>query len=343
MKLIHFIKLHPNANWNWYVVSKCKGISWEDIKENINLPWNSIGIAENPNITYEILKKNYDFYSNILSLTAFNIHKPMDFNDENIYDFIDSYPELSINPYLCFTFVDKNLDKDWDWKELSMNKNITANFVKNHLDKLYLRKLVKNPVMNLEILELILENKSYHSVYDFYKISQNPNFELSWLDVLKNANIDTVNMDLVVKHKNLSWSMIMESEKLKSISDIKYNPNVTFDIIQTNPQIKWDFLWLSGRSHITWENIKSTLDIYPWNIKQTTYNPNVTWESIKEFPTLNWDWAYISLKFKISEDDIGKYPIYFEYFSSNPYVTKEIVEAYQDKPWNYNELIKTIF
>lgn len=343
MKAIHFIKKHSNLNWNWYTVSKCKSITWEDIKENIELPWNVQGIAENPNITYEIFKRDYKKYKHILNLYVLNSLKLIDFKDEKVYDYIISYESLSENPYLDFTFVEKNNDKDWNWKVLSKNKNITIDFIKKYIHKLNIRKLLKNPALNYDILKFVLETKLYNPEYDFYKIAKNPSFKLSWLDLFnKYSNID-IDLNEVVKNKNVSWDDIMNSEKLKNQTDIRYNPNVTLEIIESNPQIKWDFYYMSCNSNITWENIKKTLDKYNWSIKVATYNPNVTWSIVKENLDLNWDWCYICLTFKINEEDIDKYPIDFTYFSSNPYITMDLVKKYSHKHWNYNELIKTIF
>ena len=48
------------------------------------------------------------------------------------------------------------------------------------------------------------------------------------------------------------------------------NPNITWEIIQNNPDFNWD-----------WGNISK--------------NPNITWEIIKNNPEKDWDWFYMSV------------------------------------------------
>ncbi len=47
------------------------------------------------------------------------------------------------------------------------------------------------------------------------------------------------------------------------------NPNITFDIIQDNPDKPWDWLGISR-------------------------NPNITWKIIQDNPDKNWSWYNIS-------------------------------------------------
>ena len=55
----------------------------------------------------------------------------------------------------------------------------------------------------------------------------------------------------------------------------------SFEITLQNPQIKWDYYWISE-------------------------NPNLTWEMVKNNPHLNWDYEYLSCK-KIKDKIVIRY------------------------------------
>lgn len=85
-------------NNNWYNTSLNPSITWEFIKENINLPWNWNCISYNPNITWEIIKKNPDKICN--------------------------WYNISYNPNITWQIIKDNLDKPWNYNNLSKNPNL---------------------------------------------------------------------------------------------------------------------------------------------------------------------------------------------------------------------------
>ncbi len=74
---------------------------------------------------------------------------------------------------------------------------------------------------------------------------------------------------------------------------ISYNPNITWEIIQENPDKPWNYFELSKNSNITWDIIQANLD-KPWNWKGLSCNPNITWENVKANPTKPWNWYSLS-------------------------------------------------
>jgi hypothetical protein len=91
------------------------------------------------------------------------------------------------------------------------------------------------------------------------------------------------------------------------------NPNITWEIVQANPDKPWCFFWLSKNPNITWEIVQANPD-KPWNFKMLSKNPNITWEIVQANPDKDWD---------------------FHALSENPEITRDIVKANPDKCWDY--------
>ena len=49
------------------------------------------------------------------------------------------------------------------------------------------------------------------------------------------------------------------------------NPNITWDIVQNNPDKPWDYRWLSNNPNITWDIVEANPD-KPWNYKMLSQN-----------------------------------------------------------------------
>ena len=55
---------------------------------------------------------------------------------------LEKYPDkpwnwrwISMNPNITVDFIEKHPDKPWDWEGISMNPNITMEFIEKHSDK----------------------------------------------------------------------------------------------------------------------------------------------------------------------------------------------------------------
>ena len=70
--IFDFIKENLNKSLNRYNISSHKIITYEIIKNNLNLPWKLDKISTNPNITIDFIKENLDkngvsmIYQNII-------------------------------------------------------------------------------------------------------------------------------------------------------------------------------------------------------------------------------------------------------------------------------------
>jgi hypothetical protein len=52
------------------------------------------------------------------------------------------------------------------------------------------------------------------------------------------------------------------------------NPNITFDIVKENPNMPWDWTYLSMNSNITWDIVKYNMDII-WDWSVISASPNM--------------------------------------------------------------------
>ena len=143
----------PWVVWYWTKLSSHKNITWDIIVSNPDKPWYWNSISHNPNITLKIIQENLDkewnwdfllsWNNNFLSeLIEMCVDKELVLNFNNIPQFIRDLPEfdnfmmyISSNPNITLEIVQKNPDKQWDWKQLSTNPNVTWKFVINNLDK----------------------------------------------------------------------------------------------------------------------------------------------------------------------------------------------------------------
>ena len=94
------------------------------------------------------------------------------------------------------------------------------------------------------------------------------------------------------------------------------NPNITWEIVQANPDKHWSFFSLSQNPNITCDIVQANID-KPWYFEWLSENPNITWEIVQANPDKDW---------------------HFYALSENPNITWEIVKANPDKPWNYEKI-----
>jgi len=110
-------------------LSKNENITMEDIHKNMDIEWDWMGgVSKNPNLTLDFVRKHIDkqwwsFYD-----IAMNRNITMKNISDNIDLFIDVpyiWSYISMNPNLTIEFVKKHIDKEWCWFNITVNENIT--------------------------------------------------------------------------------------------------------------------------------------------------------------------------------------------------------------------------
>ena len=77
--------------------------------------------------------------------------------------------------------------------------------------------------------------------------------------------------------------------RLYTIKKFKYK------IVQTNPKPngkEWNYRYLSINPNITWGIVQTNPD-KPWNYN-LSQNPNITWEIVQQNPDKQWSYSYLS-------------------------------------------------
>jgi len=203
------------------------------------------------------------------------------------------YKSLSLNPNVTWNFILENKNKPWDYDghctnrnktPLSTNPNITWDIVKANPDIQWCYgTLLCNPNITLDIIKA--NPDKFITYYGMFNKSMNAN-------------------------PNITWAF-MQEKKWISCFDIYKNPQITFEIFKANRDKGWKINPLSANPNITWEIIKANPDI-PWCYKEMSSNPNITWNIVKANPDKEWD--YIGLSF-------------------NPKITLDIVMNNTDRAW----------
>jgi hypothetical protein len=157
------------------------------------------------------------------------------------------------NPY--WEFIQSNKIVLCDYRKISANPNIDWNTIRSHPEK----------------------------SWDYYYLSQNPNITWDIVLAMPNKNWDLYSIEnrTYAKIEYLPDELI--SEYVKNIPDYKKqyfpkladNPYITWEIVQANPDIPWDYYNLSINPNITWEIVKANPDI-PWGYRMLLLNPNIT-------------------------------------------------------------------
>ena len=99
---------------------------------------------------------------------------------------LEKYPDkpwnwrwISMNPNITVDFIEKHPDKPWDWEGISMNPNITIDFIEKHIDRLDFMGLSQNKFTYQNKLNrqkeayILLEmDQSFHKLENLYVVKQ---------------------------------------------------------------------------------------------------------------------------------------------------------------------------
>ena len=83
------------------------------------------------------------------------------------------------------------------------------------------------------------------------------------------------------------------SEKCWSWAGLNYNPNITLEFVQANPEKHWNWDALSWNPNITWEIVQAHPE-KNWDWYGLSENPNITWEIVQAHPEKEWIWRELS-------------------------------------------------
>ena len=186
----------------------------------------------------------------------------------------DYFENKFVEEYL--KFIDRNMDKQFDWGLLSNNALVTDEYIQNNLDKPWNLKSKRRD--NLSEPPIEFDQKTLCKILSWNNLSKLD--KLYWCELSKNSNIT---WDIIKENINKPWKW----------SYISLNPNITYKIVKNNPDIKWDWTRLSMNININLSIIKNDPD-KNWNWNWVSGNENITFENIEKNTDKPWNWLWIS-------------------------------------------------
>jgi hypothetical protein len=331
------IKLLPDKDWDWRYISRNVSITWDIIEQNLEnqYKWDWDAICQNTNITWDIVRSNKTFSTGPnkgknIPWKYFLLRNNPNFTWEIMSKYFpseyfppndaESWKDLSINKSITWDVVKKNLDKPWDWEYLSECMKITMGEVKENIRSDHpapwcFDYLAINPYISLEDIENTPEFLEH-----VWKLSHNKN--ITWEFVKK--NLDKIwNWIAISCNRNITWDVIKNTKI--SIDDLhsegKYylindetsplitigassNPNITWDIVISNPEFPWDFISLSTNPNITWKIVRDNPTTFSSNKEESVkkflylcvskFTEDLTWKDVIDNPDFPWDFLGLS-------------------------------------------------
>ena len=245
---------------------------------------------------------------------------------------------LIANPVITLEMLEELVLKNVDPNEVSMNPNITMEFVKKHMNYLH--------------MQIVSENKAI-TIDD---VRNNMDVNWCWSSICKNPNISE---EVVDKFPDLPWDWYY------GVSEI---PNLSFKFITKNANRNWNWDSVCKNSKLTFGDfmllnmyiknaIREISTVFTYvrfqlpelrccniqgNKEYIMMNSNYTLnELIDIFGIEALIWHYVSKNPSISTDDIDKYPDKgwnFQDISYNKTITTDFIEKYLDRGWNFDVL-----
>lgn len=268
--------------FNWEELSQNSGITMEIICEYIDKPWDFSCVSINPNLTIEMIQK-------------FPYQKW-------------NWEYISRNPAFKMDTIESNLDLPWNWEAISRNPNLTPEFIEK-----YFREFT--------------EQGSAYSNYGFCEkinldmVEKNLELNWNWRGISANSGLT---IPFIRKYRNYEngngphWSVISISYKL-DWGIISKNPVITFEIMQENDDLPWDYNGFSQNPNLKIDNVKNNMS-YGWNWHTISNNVGISEEDIENNPNLPWDYSWVinnpnvSIEFlekhidKLDSRDLSKCP-----------------------------------
>jgi hypothetical protein len=191
-------------------------------------------------------------------------------------------------------------------------------------------------------IDQIIENAKFtytNGIYNIFNLDGlSSNFTLSSNFI--NNNLKDINAYNILHNKSIitdNFEFIFVTF-LGEMSLININHSITPEMIESHPELKWDYNLLYNSLFITEEFIEKNIDkISNWF--SFSKNPNISFEFIKKHSNKNWNWLLISkrvtfnqiinnLQFKWSWLEITK----------NPNITLELIFNNPHLPWVYHAI-----
>jgi hypothetical protein len=196
-------------------------------------------------------------------------------------------------------------------------------------------------------IERLLSINSQEPIWDFSFLCTNKYITFEIINEFFNDyDTNVVNFD-ISENPNITWDIVKSHPDIGwMFRSLSSHPNITLDIVKENPcppnddGDEWDYDMLSQNPNITWDIVQSNPEI-EWNYHYLSKNPNITWDIVRNNPDKHWNYYILSENINITWDIVRENPdIPWDYsgLSENPNINWEIVKNNPDKDWDYDWL-----
>lgn len=222
---IPFLRKWRNQPWSWPFLSKNKSFSVKEKLETLGeFPWS---FQDFFNEDVDNMQTFKEIYFALSSTTSFNFHiheiatARFSVFDKNIVEDVKTYPDF-----------------DWNWGCISLNKNITEDFIFDNKDKLKRSFLATNSALSIKFIK-----ETMHTFkWDLAEIASNRNLnEHNFLDFFDKKSF--------------------RCDKIRN--NLSENLGISLHFILQNPQFGWNEELISFREDIRKEHIEQYPN-FPW-------------------------------------------------------------------------------
>jgi hypothetical protein len=278
--------------------------------------YETYGLFSNPNLTPTFIERQPDKYLYLdVIARKMNLAIPenLDFVERNLNK--SQLIQLSRNPTLPLSFIERHIDLEWRWNGLSEHPNITLDFIERHIHKPWnWSKLLIccKHIITTEFLERHLDKVKF--------------------DTLSYMHLPYVTLEFIERHIDMPW--------VWGTTGLSRNPIITHEFVKRHMDKPWSNNWIykglflnpnmMNPEFIKFKNSAEVIKFiethheFSWKygvscshgFSKFSNNPSLTPEVIEHFIDKPWNW--------------GEYGL-----SSNDAIPFEFVEKHIDKPWNW--------
>lgn len=310
------LKKYPHKSWNMTYLSSNPRVTLNCIRSLCHLHWDYKKILlNNPNVTLDFaleyeeycdrevwnhLSKNPNIatiknfhsvgkflYSGFSSNPNITFKFITDTRKRKKYVLFDMY-EISKNPGITLKDIEDNPTFRWDWYGVSLNPNLTQDFVEKNVERLCWKNISCNK--SIATPEYILKTLN----------------QLPW---------DRSSIQHIID-QNITTQHIMDAENTTLSKEgyiwLSYKKNsVTREFFETyqDKTFRWDEVLGNCKEPLKVlkfvpKRIKENKTLMEFILRNISRNSNITIEDIEQNSDFAWDWKFISLNTFGAESDL---------------------------------------
>ena len=224
------------------------------------------------------------------------------FNWITKYEDVLDWNQLSKNKNISMEIIENYPNKPWNYWFVSQNPNLNKKFIINHQDKnLYWSYIAEHIKLDQELIQLI-----HSKLYSIISLCKNPSINI------RQITCNSFDWDYNI----LAGYFKINKWTLKIFGDyefLSFNKNLRPRIIESEPNIQWNYYALSENPNITEKFVEKNLD-KNWNWYYLSKNENISIRFILE----NGKNDYINWKALSARKDLD-YEILIDYPESSWY------------------------